>query len=71
MLYRLAGNIHDWSDNAKNIKTIKAETITKVKNLTGMLLDTPTSKGGNTNIGELFTLFMYIFLDIKKYYDCF
>lgn len=57
ILYRLVAGTYVWGESdhkaMKFVKQAKSEVIAHVREKTGMLLDTPTSGGGNTNSGNL------------------
>ena len=58
ILYHIvSGNTHTWSEAnpavKASLKLAKMKVIQIVKRKTGMLLDSPTSQGGNTNSGPL------------------
>ena len=62
LLYHLeSGQTHTWSEVNPRVKAAlglsKATVIEKIRSSTGMLLDSPTSSGGNTNNGPLASRF--------------
>ena len=58
ILYHLIAGQKDWTEKARNacfLDSAKAECIQHIRDTTGILMDTPTGNGGNTNSGPLAT----------------
>ena len=57
ILYHLVAKEYEWSEVAPTSKSALAEAkekvIKHVRNETKLMIDTPTSSGGNTNAGPL------------------
>ena len=57
--YRLIAGVYVWGDRKENARQMafvaaaKQEAIDFIRKSTGMLIDSPTSNGGNTNSGEM------------------
>ena len=57
--YRLIAGVYVWGDRKENarqmlfVSAAKQQAIDHIRKNTGMLIDTPTPNGGNTNTGEI------------------